>query len=152
MGKDTVAEQVFEYYRIWRELTSAYGEYAKAVGMSYGSLFALNVIFDNPKTCTQKLICEVTFLPKQTVNAIITGFLKQGLITLVESEADRRNKFIHLTRQGKKYAEGIIPSIGKAENDAMRRLDETQRSALLENAACYNRHFREYIRRNYENE
>ena len=152
MDKDAVAEQVFEYYRLWRELTSSYSEYAKAVGMSYSSLFALNVIFDNPKTCTQKLICEVTFLPKQTVNAIITGFLKQGLITLTESATDRRNKFIHLTKQGKKYAEGVIPQIEKAENDAMRRLNENQRTALLENATRYANHFREYMRKNYCNE
>ncbi len=152
MGKDTVTEQVFEYYRLWRELTSSYSEYAKAIGMPYSSLFALNVIFDNPETCTQKLICEVTFLPKQTVNAIITGFLKQGIITLTESASDRRNKFIRLTKQGKKYAESVIPQIGKAENDAMRKLDEKQRFALLENAALYTNHFRAYMRKNYENE
>ncbi len=152
MGKDAVTEQVFEYYRLWRELTSSYSEYAKAVGMSYSSLFALNVIFDNPKTCTQKLICEVTFLPKQTVNAIITGFLKQGLVTLTESASDRRNKFIHLTKQGKKFAEEVIPQIEKAENDAMRRLDENQRSALLENTSRYTSQFRECMRKNYENE
>ncbi len=152
MGNDTVAEQVFEYYRLWRELTSSYSEYAKAIGMSYSGLFALNVIFDNPKTCTQKLICEVTFLPKQTVNAIITGFLKQRLITLTESATDRRNKFIHLTKKGQKYTEEVIPQIEKAENNAMGRLDEKQRTALLENATRYTNHFREYLRKNYESE
>lgn len=141
MSKKTTGEQAYEYCRSWREVSLAYEISARAVGMSYSSMFILNIIFVNPKTCTQKYICEETLLPKQTVNAIITGFLKQGFVKLTESESDRRNKIVHLTKQGRELAQTIIPKIQKAESQAMGMLDAGQRTALLENAARYAVHF-----------
>ncbi|MDR2460075.1 MAG: hypothetical protein LBE38_04735 [Deltaproteobacteria bacterium] len=35
----------------------------------------------------QKTLCDESFLPKQTVNQIITSFYKQGLVELAEVES-----------------------------------------------------------------
>jgi Transcriptional regulators len=91
------------------------------------------------------MICQQTFLPKQTVNAIVTGYWRQGVVELAEMKSDRRNKEITLTASGKAYAEKIIPQVYTAEIEAMAKLDETQRTALLTTTKLYLEHFRECI-------
>ena len=54
---------------------------------------------------TQKEICELYELPKQTVNNIISAFVKQGFIEVVTSDIDRRAKILKFTESGRKYAE-----------------------------------------------
>lgn len=145
MSDNALNNQVSEYCTIWRELHTIYEDYAKTLGLSYSSLQVLNVIFHNQDICTQKIICQQTLLPKQTVNAIMTGFLKQGMIELSEIEYDRRTKAIHLTEEGKVYSKKIIPKIRNAENKAMRNLSDEQRSALLETTKLFVEYFHEYI-------
>lgn len=102
----------------------------------------MNIITDSEE-CTQKLICEQTFLPKQTVNAVITGFYKKGLVELHELPSDRRNKTIHLTEKGVAYAEQIIPQIREAEYAAFESLTIEQRTRLMEGMRLYTKYFRD---------
>ena len=56
------------------------------------------------ENCMQKKLCEYCFIPKQTVNAVVTSFYQNGWIMLEEMPQDRRNKTIHLTEKTlKKY-------------------------------------------------
>lgn len=136
-------EQADELCRNWHDMASAYDEYAKSLDLSYTSLYVLDIIYRKKDACTQKSIREETFLPKQTINAIIRGFWKKGYVKLVEVDADRRNKTVHLTRAGKAFADGIIPKIQRAEDRALEGLNEKQRTVLIQSAYLYTRRFRE---------
>lgn len=145
MGKpmDKLREQADELCRNWHDMASAYDEYAKSLDLSYTSLYVLDIIYRKKDACTQKSISEETFFPKQTINAIIRGFWKKGYVKLVEVDADRRNKTVHLTRSGKAFADAIIPKIQRAEDEALKRLNEKQRAVLIQSAFLYTRRFRE---------
>ena len=108
-----------------------YEEYAKSVGLSYTGLAILCAVYDM-ENCTQKMICEKCFLPKQSVNSVITMFYKQGWVTLEEQPEDRRNKTISFTKAGKVYAEGVLSRVREAERIAMESLSDEQRKALVE--------------------
>ena len=54
-------------------------------GLSYTSLSVLSTIADT-ENCTQKMLCEMRFLPKQTVNAVVTAFYKKGWLRLEGSD------------------------------------------------------------------
>lgn len=149
MNDNTLNNQVSEYCMVWMGLLTIYEDYAKSLGLSYSSLQVLNAIFHNRDICTQKIISQQTLLPKQTVNAIMTGFLKQGMIELSEMESDRRTKSVKFTEAGKAYSEKIIPKIKNAERKAMRDLSKEQRDALLETTKLFMEHFQKYI---YEEE
>lgn len=60
-------------------------------------LFVLDIIWFAPDGCLQSDISERLSAMKQTVSAIIKKFWKQGYISLIESETDRRNKVVRLT-------------------------------------------------------
>ena len=103
MSVQNYTNQYCSYIHEW---DAVYEEYAKSVGLSTG-LIVLYEIYEI-ENCTQKKLGEYCFIPKQTVNAVVTSFYKKGWITLEEMPQDRRNKTIHLTEKGRKDTEEII--------------------------------------------
>lgn len=128
--KTTIQDQITQYCACLQEWNASYEEYAKSVGLSYTSLQILNTIYDT-ENCTQKILCEVCFLPKQTVNAVVTAFYKSGWIRLEELSEDRRTKTIHFTDEGAKSAEKIMLKVKDSERKAMGQLTEEQRETLI---------------------
>ncbi len=115
----------------WQSISTIYEDYARKSGISYNSLYILNAIL-NTENCTQKLICDKTLLPKQTVNNVVTSFFKSGYIELRELPENRRVKTIHLTDSGLQYAQTLIPHIHEADCKAMKALTEEQQDILLD--------------------
>ena len=115
----------------WNTLNTFYEEYAKSVGFTYSSLSIFCVIFNN-ENCTQKIICEQTYLPKQTVNNVITNFYKKKYIYMVELAEDRRIKTIHLTPEGLQLAKKILPVVSDVEENAIGQFTEEEADTLLQ--------------------
>lgn len=119
-----------QYCSYLHEWNASYEEYAKSVGLSFTSLSILSTIYGTEK-CTQKLLCEQCFLPKQTVNAAVTSFYKKGWVHLEELPEDRRNKTIHFTDLGRIEAQRILQKVRQSEQQAMGQLTEAERTILL---------------------
>ena len=134
-------EKVRAFCGAWQSLSVIYEDYARKCGISYNSLYILNAIRQN-ECCTQKLICEKTLLPKQTVNNVISAFYKSGYIELLELPENRRIKAIHLTEAGEQYANTLIPHIHDADRKAMQTLTEEQQDTLLRLMETYVSAFR----------
>lgn len=134
--RDEIRGQIARYCELLHTWNASYEEYAKSVGFSYTSLSLLEAIYEEPN-CTQKQLAEICFLPKQTVNAVITSFLKKGWVTLEELPEDRRNKAVNLTEAGAAKAAETITKIHESEHRAMSSLTEEQRRALLELTKTY---------------
>ncbi len=134
--RDEIRGQIAQYCELLHAWNASYAEYAKSVGFSYTSLSLLEAIYEEPN-CTQKQLAEICFLPKQTVNAVITSFLKKGWVTLEELPEDRRNKTVNLTEAGAAKAAETITKIHESEHRAMSSLTEEQRRALLELTKTY---------------
>ena len=122
--------QIKQYDFYLQQWCAGYEDYAKSVGLSYTSLSVLEAIHALPD-CTQKQLCQACFLPKQTVNAVITGFYKKGWVQLRELPEDRRNKTVHLTEAGAAEAERILQRVRQSEQQAMSGLTEEERAVLL---------------------
>lgn len=133
---DMIIGQIKEYCSLLQMWNSSYEEYAKSVGLSFTSLSILSAIFSNEK-CTQKKLCEICFLPKQTVNAVITSFIKKEWIKMEEDPEDRRSKIIILTDRGKTVGDGIIKNVRESERNAMLNLSKEERDALINSTKRY---------------
>lgn len=142
MERKMIEDQVQQFCNGWQGMNMVYEDYARSVNVPYTTLQILNFIVLE-ENCTQKTICERTFLPKQTVNSVITSFYKKGLVVLRELPSDRRTKTIHLTEAGQQFADQVIPKIRRAEYEAMERLTPEQRKNLLEGMRIYCKVFRE---------
>lgn len=141
MDRQKLYRQVMEFCSYRRVISNLYADFAKEVGLTYTTMFVLYLIYTEGETCTQKIICEKSLLPKQTVNSIITSFLKQKIINLSEMQDDRRTKFIRFTNSGKKFVDNFIPKIVAAEIDAMGKLDDEQRGAFIDSTKLYGEYF-----------
>lgn len=134
--KDELQDLIAQYCGLLQEWNASYEEYAKSVGFSYTSLSILSAIYEK-ENCTQKELAEKCFLPKQTVNAVITSFFKKGWVKLEELPEDRRNKAVNLTETGKEKAAEIMSKVRESERSAMGKLTEEQRKTLLELTRTY---------------
>ena len=127
---DNTAGYIQEYCSCLHEWDAAYEDYAKSVGLSYTSLCILNAIYESDG-CTQKQLCSLCFLPKQTVNAAVTGFYDKGWLRMQELPEDRRNKALHLTELGRSEAGRILQNLQECDRIAMGSLTEDEQEQLL---------------------
>ena len=134
--ESNIRAQIAQYCELLSEWNASYEEYAKSAGLSYTSLSVLSAIYSNPG-CTQKELAKRCFLPKQTVNAVITSFLKNGWVKLEEVSEDRRNKTVNFTETGITKAKEIMTKVHNSENKAMSGLTKEQREQLLELTKMY---------------
>lgn len=126
-----VKEDGKRFDEIFLRMDRGYERYAKSCGMNYSSLFLLQLIWEK-QPCTQKDICDITMLPKQTVNSIVMSFVKQGYIEMLEQADDRRHKAIFLSSAGKNFADRILPKIKHAENQSIVQFSEKERQLFLD--------------------
>lgn len=124
-------EKVRAFCDAWQSLSVIYEDYARRSGISYNGLCILDAI-QQTENCTQKFICEKTLMPKQTVNNVITAFYKSGYIELLELLENRRIKTIHLTPEGERYVNALIPHIYEADWRAMEVLTAEQQDTLIQ--------------------
>lgn len=136
MAEKTIKQDIRSFAQDLHLMNTIYEQYATSVNLPYTSLQILNLLTEI-KDCTQKTICESTFLPKQTVNTIIMSFYKKGLIKLIEKPEDRRAKLIVLTEAGEAFVNQIIPKIRKAEYEAMKTLTDEERKSFLKGMHLY---------------
>lgn len=134
--KPTINDQIAMYCNLLNEWYVAYEAYAKSMGLSNTALDVLTTIYENPNF-TQKEIADTCLLPKQTVNAVVTAFLKDGWVTLEELPSDRRNKTVNLTAEGMTKAREIMDKIHSCEITAMSQLSEDERETLLKLTKTY---------------
>ena len=83
---------------------------------------------------------------KQTVSAIIKGYLGRGYIELTELPADRRTKLVRLSAAGREYAKNIVPPIAEAEVSAMARLTPKEQKELVELTTVFAEHLQELLK------
>lgn len=125
------------FYLTWQKLNHSYEEYAKQYGLTYISLFILQLIDDGT---TQKELCDILYFPKQTVNKVIQSFEKKGYIVLAENKKDRRSRSIMLTEKGKKFQSEVIPCIDNAEHSAFASLTKEEQVVMTDLWEKYTNH------------
>ena len=123
MDREDVRAYVNAYCKLRDVQFAAYEMYARRFRLTAKELFVLDLIWFSENGCFQSDICDRLSATKQTVSAIVKKFQKLDYVTLVESDADRRNKLIQLTEAGREYAKRVIQPAADAEIDAMSELD-----------------------------
>lgn len=136
MREPLVESQMKEFCALQQRINTIYDQHARKHDCTYTNGLILSLIAREPR-CTQKRIHEITLLPKQTINNVITALYRQGLVELMELPEDRRSKEIHLTSKGERDAGPYVSSVEDAEYAAMAELDPKQRRALLDAMKAY---------------
>lgn len=90
------------------EMDDMLERWMEKLGVGYNH-FAVLYELANAKNgqCTQKMICDEWYLPKQTVFNICKEYREKGWIEFFESPNDKRERIMRLTEAGKQQAEPI---------------------------------------------
>lgn len=90
------------------EMDDVLDRWVEKLGVGYNH-FAVLYELANAENgqCTQKMICDEWYLPKQTVFNICKEFREKGWIEFFESQHDKRERIMRLTEAGKMQAEPI---------------------------------------------
>ena len=136
-------EFIRAYYDFWFGVNEAYEQWAKQQGLTANTLFVLYAIYERPEDCTQRVISERLLLPKQTVNTILDGLEKKGLLYREPSETDKRSKLVRLTAEGKAYADDLLGALAEAESAALAEMTEAQRQAFTSGSAVFLKQLRQ---------
>ncbi|MEG0416028.1 MAG: MarR family winged helix-turn-helix transcriptional regulator [Erysipelothrix sp.] len=124
------------------KIDQAYSDYARNVNFTYTELQIINLINDIPG-CTQKMICDASLLPKQTVNNILKKLIENKIVNLDNST--HKNKTISFTEIGQAYANKLLTPIREAEVKAMSSLSSEERDTLEKLLTKYTESFASYI-------
>ena len=74
---------------------------------------------------------QMLFLPKQTVNSIISNLTKQGFVFLEHVPGTRNRKVVRLTKEGQEYGQSRVMWIFRAEETAMEETDAQEVQAYI---------------------
>ena len=87
---------------------------------------------------TQKKICILTGLTKQTVNSVMKSLKEEGYIALSPGSEDRREKQISLTEKGMAYSDGLLAPLRELEHRVFQIMGSDRVQRMVEDITLFN--------------
>ena len=106
-----------------------YSQWSNSHDIGYNEMLVLYTIREKG-FCTQKQICDSYLLPRQTMNNVITGMRENGLLELSPKNSVGREKACVLTEKGEAYAQPLLDSMNRFEEQAVTLLGDEKLAAL----------------------
>ena len=122
---------MLEYYELWGRMDDVYERWAKVRGISYTELLFLYTLWETAQPITQRDLCRIWHLPKQTVNSILHALKKREIVVFKESSQDHRRKEILLTTPGKALAQNVIHELQTHELQVIQTIGISSMRAML---------------------
>lgn len=90
-----------EMWDCWRDVSVAYGTFAKKMGVDTSELYVVDALWDESEGLSQRSICEVCDMGKQTISAICKRLAARDVVVAHASQADKRERIMALTDEGR---------------------------------------------------
>lgn len=90
-----------EMWDCWRDVSIAYGTFAKKIGVDTSELYVVDALWDEPEGLSQRSICEACDMGKQTISAICKRLAARDVVVANASQADKRERIMALTDEGR---------------------------------------------------
>jgi len=126
-----ISEQLKVFNQLGKQMDEVYHSYAVHHGMSDTALWILWIIWDCKTGYTQRELSNEWHCSPQTINSALKILEKQGLVELKLAPGSKKNKQIHLTEIGQKFAQQVVEPLVQAEHRAFAGFDEQERIALV---------------------
>ena len=130
-------ERLQQYYAIWKETDALYHKFAHISGISDSASWVLFCITQAKEKCTSKDIMDQWTISKQTVHSALKELLKKNIVTLIDSDIDKRSKYIELTDYGKKFVQQYVNPIEEIEEKAFEKLSDFEQEVMVNIAKRY---------------
>lgn len=122
-------EELRRFNKIYREMDEFYHKVAVNCGLSDSAFWILYAICESGEENTQKDICNMFSVSKQTIHSAIRKLEQDGFLYLKAGKG--RDKHIYLTEKGARFVEEHIEPIIYIENGALMKLGEEKSRQML---------------------
>jgi len=122
----TMKDQIDTINQRIKELNSIYHVAAGKSGISDGEVCIWSALLCAEEEYSQQDLSELLYLPKQTVNSIISNLVKKGFVYLEHVPGTKNRKVVRLTKEGRDYGEEKVVWIFQAEEKALEQTDSEQ--------------------------
>lgn len=131
MEGNTIRHYINQIEQLQCEQDGIYHNVALKYGLSDIEMWLLYMLSDSENGCTQQEMCQQYHIPKQTINAAVSRFVKKGIARMEAISGTRNQKRILLTEMGEKLAADTIPNIMEAEFRAYGSMSAEEREIYL---------------------
>lgn len=125
-----LSKKMLELNEIMKETDDLYRNLAKKFKMSDCMIWILYILREDDRSVTQSDICNMMYMPKQTVNSSLKKMEAEGYIELLNIN-DKRSKQVCLTEKGVDLANNTVDIIISKENNALSKMDEKEQELLI---------------------
>lgn len=117
---------------ITKECNELYRLIALKNNISDSAFWILYEIRINNCKLTQSELCKYVFLPKQTINSALKILEEKGILTLISTDLNKKNKLISLTSEGIELAKKIVDDVIESELNIFDSIDSSKVDIFLE--------------------
>ena len=125
-----LSKKMLELNEIMKETDDLYRNLAKKFKMSDCMIWILYILREDDRSVTQSDICNMMFMPKQTVNSSLKKMEAEGYIELLNIN-DKRSKQVCLTEKGVDLANNTVDIIISKENNALSKMDKEEQALFI---------------------
>ena len=125
-----LSKKMLELNEIMKETDDIYRNLAKKFKMSDCMIWILYILREDDRSVTQSDICNMMYMPKQTVNSSLKKMESEGYIELLNIN-DKRSKQVCLTEKGVDLANNTVDIIISKENNALSKMDKEEQALFI---------------------
>ncbi|MEE8885846.1 MAG: MarR family winged helix-turn-helix transcriptional regulator [Eubacteriales bacterium] len=138
-------KDITNIWSTWSQCNAMYHRWAANQDINYYQLLVLYAI-DQRDALTQREICELEGLQKQTVNSVIRQFKAEGYVTLEPGQKDKREKLVRFTQKGRTYAQEVLSPLFQIEKKVYSMMGQERVQQLYELSRLFNLLFEDAIK------
>ena len=129
---DEIGRQLRALNRLYKKNDELYHALAVRFGIADSTMWIFYALFELGRPCTQKEICAILALSKQTVHSALTGMERDGYIRMEPAPEDRRIRLVTLTAQGEALASRTAGCVIEMERRSLAAMPPMEREQLLQ--------------------
>lgn len=128
--KNNPSKRMLELNEIMKETDDLYRNLARKFKISDCMMWILYILREDDRVVTQSDICNMMYMPKQTVNSSLKKMEAEGYIELLNVN-DKRSKQVCLTEKGINLANNTVDIVISKENNALSKMYGKEQELLI---------------------
>lgn len=134
-----------EMWDCWRDVSVAYGTFAKKMGVDTSELYVVDALWDEPEGLSQRSICEVCDMGKQTISAICKRLAARDVVVAHAGQADKRERIMALTEEGREQWRLPVERMRELELKAAAAISPEEAELFVKVVRLYAKTFQEGV-------
>lgn len=134
-----------EMWDCWRDVSVAYGTFAKKMGVDTSELYVVDALWDEPEGLSQRSICEVCDMGKQTISAICKRLAARDVVVVHAGQVDKRERIMALTDEGREQWRLPVESMRELELKAAAAISPEGAELFVKVVRLYAKTFQEGV-------